>query len=146
MSLFSEEKAHPFLRSQACQGRLGMTKRVHEGSITLDDFDSQSLEIARQLGTKSFLIRIESSVHDGHVRNSLWNYPVIDYDDESVVNNVIRGSGKPCSSDCFTHAMIDDSCRVLPRSVLQADTIIVSCGLRNVECTSWSTQRSHKFG
>ena len=123
-----------------------MTKRVHEGSITLDDFDSQSLEVARQLGTKSFLIRIESSVHDGHVRNSLWNYPVIDCDDESVVNKVIRGSGKPCSSDCFTHAMIDDSCRVLPRSVLQADTIIVSCGLRNVECTSFSTQRSHKFG
>ena len=71
---------------------------------------------------------------------------MIDYDDEFVVNNVIRGSGKPYSSDCFTHAMIDGSCRVLPRSVLQADTIIVSCGLRNFECTSWSTQRSHKCG
>ena len=56
MSLFSEEKAHPFLMSQACQARLGMTKRVQEGSITLDDYDSQSLEVARQLGTKSFLL------------------------------------------------------------------------------------------
>ena len=48
MSLLSEEKAHPFLMSQACQARLGMTKRVCEGSITLDDYESQSFEFARQ--------------------------------------------------------------------------------------------------
>ena len=30
--------------------------------------------------------------------------------------------------------------------MLEADTIIVSCGLINVERTSWSTQGTHKFG
>ena len=33
----------------------------------------------------------------------------------------------------------------LPRRVLEADTIIVSCGLENFERTSWSKQHTHKF-
>ena len=37
--------------SQACQAKLGMTKSVRDGSITLDDYDAQSLEVARQVGT-----------------------------------------------------------------------------------------------
>ena len=36
------------------------------------------------------------------------------------------------------------SCEI-PRSVLQADTIIVSCGLANFEQSSWSTHRRHEF-
>ena len=32
------EKTHPLLVSQACQAKLGMTKRVRDGSITLDDY------------------------------------------------------------------------------------------------------------
>ena len=40
--------------------------------------------------------------------------------------------------------MIDDS-RVFPRSVLKADTIIVSCGLTNSERISWSMQPCHKI-
>ena len=35
------EKTHPLLLSEACQAKLGMTKRVREGSITLDDYDAQ---------------------------------------------------------------------------------------------------------
>ena len=34
---------------------------------------------------------------------------------------------------------------VSSREVLQADTIVVSCGLANFERTSWSTQRRHDF-
>ena len=45
------EKTHPLLVFQACQAKLGMTKRVRDGSITLDDYDAQSLEVARQVGT-----------------------------------------------------------------------------------------------
>ena len=41
--------------------------------------------------------------------------------------------------------MVNVRCREFPRSVLQADTIIVSWGLANFERTSWSTQRCHKF-
>ena len=44
------------------------------------------------------------------------------------VDNVARGPDQPCSPDCFTHAMVDNR-RIFPKSVLEADTIIVSCGL-----------------
>ena len=40
------EKTHPLLVSEACQAKLGMTKRVRDGSITVDDDDAQSLEVA----------------------------------------------------------------------------------------------------
>ena len=43
------EKTHPLLVSQACQAKLGMTKRVREVSIELDDHDAQALEVARQI-------------------------------------------------------------------------------------------------
>ena len=36
------EKTHPLSVSQACQAKLGMTKRVRDGSITLDDYDMKS--------------------------------------------------------------------------------------------------------
>ena len=42
--------------------------------------------------------------------------------------------------------MVNVRSREFPRSVLQAHTIIVSCGLANFERTSWSTQRRHEFG
>ena len=54
------EKTHPLLLSQACQAKLGMMKRVRDGSITLDDHDAQSLEVARQVGTGLLMIRITS--------------------------------------------------------------------------------------
>ena len=44
----------------------------------------------------------------------------------------------------FTHAMIGDA--RLPTRVLEADTVIASCGLENFERTSWSKQHTHKFG
>ena len=109
-----------------------MTKREREGSITNDDYDSQSLEVARQVGSELFT-------------NLLLDDLVIDSGSKPDVNNVARGSDQPCCPDCFTHAMVDDSRRIFPRSVLQADTIIVSCGPANVERTSWSTQRFPKF-
>ena len=33
----------------------------------------------------------------------------------------------------------------IPRNVLQADSIVVSCGLANFEQSSWSTHRRHEF-
>ena len=35
--------------------------------------------------------------------------------------------------------------REFPRSMLQAGTIIVNCGLANFERTYWSTQHRHEF-
>ena len=53
------EKIHPLLVSQACQAKLGMTKRLRDGSVTLGDYDAQSLEVARQVETGLFMIRID---------------------------------------------------------------------------------------
>ena len=36
------------------------------------------------------------------------------------------------------------SCEI-PRNVLQADTIVVSCGLANFEQSYWSTHRRYEF-
>ena len=38
---------------------LGMTKSVRDGSVTLDDYDARSLEVARQVGTGLFMIGID---------------------------------------------------------------------------------------
>ena len=51
-----------------------MTKRVRDGSITLDDYDAQSIEVARQVVTGSFMIRIDHLIRDNYASN-------IDFDD-----------------------------------------------------------------
>ena len=84
------EKTHPLLLSEARQAKLGMTKRVREGSITLDDYDAQSLEVTRQVVTGLFMIRIDHLIHDDYVCNPLLNDLVIDFGDEPDVNNVAR--------------------------------------------------------
>ena len=116
MSLFSKRR----------QSSKTGTKRVHESTITTDD--SQPLEVARQARTRLFTIRIDHFVHDDYVCNLLLDDLVIDSGAELDVN-VARSP---------------DS-RIFPRSVLQAVTIIVSCGLANFERTSWSTQCCHTF-
>ena len=124
--------------SQAYQVKLGMTKRVRDGSITQDDYDAQSLEVARQVGTELFMIRIDHLIYNDYVCNPLLNYLFIDFDDEPGIDS----TNFP---DCFTHAMVNESCREFPRIVLQADTIIVSGGPANFEQSSWSTHRRHEF-
>ena len=57
-------KTHFLLLSQACQAKLGMTKRVRDGSITLADYDAQSLDVARQVWTGLFMIRIDLTNND----------------------------------------------------------------------------------
>ena len=49
------------------------------------------------------------------------------------------------SSDCFTHAIVNARCRECPRSVLKAETIVVSCELTNFERTFGSMQRRPQF-
>ena len=136
---------HPLLVSQACQVKLGTTKRVCDGPITLDDYDAQSLEVARRVGTGLFIMRIDHLTRDDCVSNPLLNGFVMDFDDDPGVDSVARDSDQSNSFDFFTHAMVNARCCEFPRSVLQDDTIIVSCGLANFERTSWSTQRRHEF-
>ena len=139
------EKTHPLLVSQACQAKLGMTKRVHAGSITLDDYDAQSLAVARQVGTSPFVIRIDHLIYNDYVCNPLLNDLVIDFDDEPGVDSPARDSDQSKFFGCATHAIVNVRCCEIPRSVLQADTIVVSCGLANFAQSSWSAHRRHEF-
>ena len=61
------EKTHPLLVSQAYQAKLGMTKRGGDCSITLDDYDAQSSEVAPQVGTGLFMIRFDHLIRDDYV-------------------------------------------------------------------------------
>ena len=106
----SHEKTHPLLLSQACQAKLGMTKRVRDGSITLDDYDARSFEVARQVGTGVFMIRI-----DHCVCNLLLNDLVIDIDDEPGIDSTARDSDQTNSPDCLTHAMVNVRGCEIPR-------------------------------
>ena len=139
------EKTHPLLLSQACQAKLGMTKRVRDGSVTLDDYDSQSLEVARQVGTGLFVIRIDHLIYNDYVCNLLLNDLVIDFDDEPGVDSTAGHSDQTKSPDCFTHATVNLCGCEIPRNVLQADTSVVSCGRANFEESSWSTHRRHEL-
>ena len=83
-----------------------MTKRVREGFITLDDYDAQSLEVARQVGTGLFMIRIDHLIRDDDACHPLLDDLVINFGDDPDVNNVVRDPVQN-SSDCFTHAMVN---------------------------------------
>ena len=86
------EKTHLLLRSQACQAKLGMAKRVCDGSITLDDYGAQLLEVARQVGTGLFMIRTDHLIYNDHVCNPLLNDLVIGFDDEPGIDSTARDS------------------------------------------------------
>ena len=123
-----------------------MTKRVRDGSITLDDYGAQSLEVAPQVETGLFMIRIDHLIYNDYMCNPLLNDLVIDLDDEPVIDSTARDSDQSNFPDCFTHAMVNVRGCEIPRNVVQADTIVVSCGLANFEQSSWSTHRRHESG
>ena len=82
------EKTHSLLVSQPCQAKLGITKRVRDGAITLDDYDAESLEVARQMGTGLFMIRTDHLIRSDYASDPLLGDLVIDFDDEHGVNSV----------------------------------------------------------
>ena len=75
-----------------------MTKRLRDGSITLDDFDAQSLEVARQVGGL-FVIRMDHLIRDDQACNPFLNDLVIDLGDDFGVNSVARDSDQSNSSE-----------------------------------------------
>ena len=50
---------HPLLLSQGFQAKLGFTKSTRRGTITLDDYQGQEIEVVRQVKTGLFIIRID---------------------------------------------------------------------------------------
>ena len=104
--------------------------------------DLQLGSICYSMDTKfgdTFKVAFDHSVHDDLLDDLFTSSGTM-----SDVDNVARGLDQQRSLVCFTQAVIDCS-RIFPRSVLLADTIIVSYGLANFERISWSTQRCHKI-
>ena len=97
------KKTHPLLLSQACQAKRGMTKCVRDGSITVFDYDAQSLEVVRSVGTCLFMNRIDHLRCNDNVRNNLLDDLIIDFDDERGIVCTARYSDQTNSLDCFTH-------------------------------------------
>ena len=50
---------HPLLLSQSFQAKLGFQKDVRDGTITMKEYDGQSLEVVRQIRTGLFMVRID---------------------------------------------------------------------------------------
>ena len=124
------EKTHLLLVSKACQPKLGMTKRVSDGSITLDDYDAQSLEVARHVGTGLFMIRIGNLIYIDNVCNLLLNDLVIDLDDEPGIDSTAQDSDQSNFPDCFIHAMgnvyVDMECTMTGTPVTPDPKCLVS--------------------
>ena len=53
------EARHPLLLSNSCQAKLGFTKSSRRGTVSLDDYDNQELEVARQIRTGLLMVRID---------------------------------------------------------------------------------------
>ena len=53
------DSRHPLLLSQACQAKMGFMKSSRSGTITLEDYDHQEVEVVRQARTGLFMIRID---------------------------------------------------------------------------------------
>jgi len=124
---------HPLLISQGCQAKLGFTKSSRKGTITLDDYQNQGLEVARQAKTGLFLIRIDHLLIEQYqglpspTRSLLVDHPntVDSSSDEDEQEN--RGY------------VATNRCKKFLKETLNADTIIVSCDveLRSVKLRQW---------
>ena len=62
-----EEGNHVLLLSQAVQANLGFLKSVRNGTIVMEDYNGQHLEVARQVRTGLFMIRIDHLVLQDYI-------------------------------------------------------------------------------
>ena len=86
------------------------------------------------------MIWVDHLMCNDNVGNHLLNDLVVNVDDdEPGINRTARDSDQSNFPDCFNVR----GCEI-PRNLLQADTIVVSCALANFEQSSWSTHRRHE--
>ena len=124
----------------------GMTKRERQDSITIDYTKSQ--EVAGQGSTSG----VDQSSHVDYVCDFPPSDLVIDSGIKFDIDNVVRDPGQSRFPNCSAHVMVANSSRPFrplrpfPRSVFQADTIIVSCGLANLKLPPGRSIAVTKFG
>ena len=131
------------LLSQASQAKLGFVKDVRDGTIQVKDYDWQHLEVARQIGTGLFMVRLDHLNRDQY-RNLPGSLPRLldeDYDDTPDL----------VFSDEEKVAMVGYDERVepnklkIPKSALRANNLLVSVGWENFENTSFGKHNIGSF-
>jgi hypothetical protein len=143
---------HPMLLSQSAQAKLGFTKSSRHGTITLDDYDNQEIEVVRQVKTGLFMICISHLNPKDYIGAPesmeclLIDKPMLaqssedsDYEDEHRSYAARRGdpgtsSGggpRPVAPKKAPAVKIEPKeetkATPIPTKVLDAETIIVSC-------------------
>ena len=125
----TETSKHPLLISQACQAKLGFTKKSRDGTITMDDYENQGLEVARQARTGLFMVRIDHLLVEQYLplpeqlRSLLLEQP-----------DTIESSDDDDLYDSHSYvASRRPKTRKFPMATLEANTVIVSCGMLNFE-------------
>ena len=154
------DSRHPMLLSQGAQAKMGFTKSVRKGTITLDDYDGQSLEVVRQANTGLFMIRIDHLIYkqyfdfapEHNMRCVLINpeeydqsCPYTSYaaaDDNSPSEGEEEGHGYVATKHIRKH--MPKGKRFNPEC-FDADTLIVTCGVLNFEESNYATQTSKEF-
>ena len=144
-SIDSHETAtskHPLLISQACQAKLGFTKKSRDGTITMDDYENQGLEVARQARTGLFMVRIDHLLVEQYLplpeqlRSLLIEQP-------SLVDSSSEEAAEP--SAYVARSRLQPQQYLIPHRTLDQPTVIVSCGLLNFETSAYANGSSLEF-
>ena len=130
------EKARSILLSLDCHAQLGMMKCVRDGSISLDGYGGQSLEVARQIGADLFMIGIDHLTLHDYPTNLLFTVLILHGGDDFVhfrIDVNVSSSHDSAARDCeqlvaFNDAMVSVSSSGVSMCDLRADTIVVRCG------------------
>ena len=138
----TEKSKHPLLISQACQAKLGFTKKSRDGTITMDDYENQGLEVARQARTGLFMVRIDHLLVDQYLplpeqlRSLLIEQPeLVESSSEEVAEPIAY----------VARSRLQPQQYLIPHRTLDRPTVIVSCGLLNFETSAYANGSSLEF-
>ena len=138
----TEKSKHPLLISQACQAKLGFTKKSRDGTITMDDYENQGLEVARQARTGLFMVRIDHLLVEQYLplpeqlRSLLIEQPeLVESSSEEVAEPIAY----------VARSRLQPQQYLIPHRTLDRPTVIVSCGLLNFETSAYANGSSLEF-
>ena len=161
------DSKHPLLLSQSCQAMLGFTKSSRSGAITLDDYSDQNLEVVRQAKTGLFMVRMDHLArkhfekNDNKLMRSVcddrpWNY------EDNCPQQTEASPNRTQDKDWWgLHGpQLLEACgyvatpsqtksqkhgKPFPKHILEAKTVVVSCGMTNFEDSNYSNGKSNEF-
>ena len=140
---------HPLLLSQSVQAKLGFTKSVRKGTITMDDYEDQSLEVVRQAKTGLFMIRIDHLVAKQYDNFA----PIHDMKGLLLGPSPTADTSSPSEGEEEDHGYVAtkhrskylEAGKPFTPETLAADTLLVTCGVLNFEDSNYAKQTTKAF-